>query len=163
MLALHLERHGFDRVRAAAAIDAEPAWDRSFRRTRNFFRGYRSKHTGHVLYNFGSLDGGVGGIWNLNQAWFVAGGMKYVRAVPEIYNHAMAEQWATLSRLSVQRFGRPVPFAGLMTQHRSRCGHCGFTSKEAQAALMSALARHPRTRVRTLSSARNIRWAHAID
>src|SRR5207248_182907 len=77
-------------VTAAAADDVEPAWDRSFHRTRDFFRGYRDAEFGHALYNFGSLDGGVGSIWNAKQIFFVASGMKYVAAIPEIYNHAMA-------------------------------------------------------------------------
>jgi hypothetical protein len=161
-LGLYLKRHGFTRVTAAAAIDAEPAWDRGFRRTRDFFRGFHAMHTGDLLYNFGSLDGGVGSIWDLHQAWYVSGGMRYARAVPEIYNAEMAEQWATLSRLSVKRYGKPVQFAGLMTQYKSRCNRCGFKAKEARKVLLRALARHPLTRVRTLASLTNIRWAHAM-
>ena len=43
-LAKNLRRHPFvgNRVKSAAAIDAEPAWDRSFHRTRDFFKGFRS-------------------------------------------------------------------------------------------------------------------------
>jgi hypothetical protein len=33
----------------------------------DFFRGYRDAHTGHAVYNYGSLDGGVGGIWSARQ------------------------------------------------------------------------------------------------
>ena len=36
-------------VTSAAADDVEPAWDRSFHRTRDFFRGYREAEFGHVL------------------------------------------------------------------------------------------------------------------
>jgi hypothetical protein len=51
-----LARHRLsDHVTSAAADDVEPAWDRTFHRTRDFFRGYKDAHTGHVLYNFGSL------------------------------------------------------------------------------------------------------------
>jgi hypothetical protein len=151
----YLERHGFDdHVTAAAADDVEPAWDRTFHRTRDFFRGYRAAHTGYLLYNYGSLDGGAGAIWTVRQVYFVAGGMRYARAVPEIYNHAMAQQWANLSRISVHRFGRPIQFAGLMTQHWKGTG--GFTAKQAHAALVQELARHPKTRVRRLASVTNI-------
>jgi len=151
----YLKRHGFDdHVTAAAADDAEPAWDRTFHRTRDFFRGYHSAHTGFLLYNYGSLDGGAGTIWSVRQALYVAGGMRYARAVPEIYNHTMARQWAHLSRLAVERLGRPIPFAGLMTQHWKGTG--GFTAKQAHAALVRELARHPRTRVRRLAALTNI-------
>jgi hypothetical protein len=148
----HLSEH----VRAAAADDAEPAWDPTFHRTREFFRGYASARTGYLLYNYGSLDGGVGTIWSLRQAFYVSGGMKYARALPEIYYPSMARQWAELSRLAVRRYGRPVPFAGLMTQHWSGCRRCGFRPHEARRALIKELARHPRTRVDTSVAVTNI-------
>jgi hypothetical protein len=69
----HLGAH----VSAAAADDVEPAWDRPFHRTRDFFRGYRDARIGHPLYNYGSLDGGVGAIWNARQFFFVTSGMRY--------------------------------------------------------------------------------------
>jgi hypothetical protein len=64
-----------DKVASAAAIDAEPAWNPSFIRTRDFFRGYRAYGPGHRLYNYGSLDGGVGALWNARQIFYVSGGM----------------------------------------------------------------------------------------
>src|SRR5207247_10744865 len=86
----YLRRHNFDHVTAAAGDDVEPAWDRSFRRTHGFFRGFGSVHSGSLLYNYGSLDGGVGHIWNLRHAYYVARGMHAARPVAETYNHAMA-------------------------------------------------------------------------
>jgi hypothetical protein len=62
---------------------------------------------GYLLYNYGSLDGGPGGDWNVRQAYYVAAGKRYAWAVTEIHNHAMAKQWAYLSRLSVEHFGKP--------------------------------------------------------
>ena len=118
----HLLRiHGLHRhVVSAAADDVEPAWDRSFWRTRDFYRGYASARVGHILYNYGSLDGGVThGIWNVHQAFFVASGMRYSRAIPEIYNAAMARQWAELARAARHRYHRPLKFAGVMTTHTS--------------------------------------------
>jgi hypothetical protein len=116
-----LETHGLSaHVTSAAADDVEPAWDRSFHRTRDFFRGYRDLKTGHVLYNFGSLDGGVGSIWNARQMFFVASGMKYVAAIPQIYNDAMAHQWAELAKLAKHRYKRPLKIAGIMTQRTAR-------------------------------------------
>jgi hypothetical protein len=129
-----------DRVRAAAADDAEPAWDPSFHRTRDFFRGYRSAGVRRTLYNFGSLDGGVGHIWKARQAFYVAGGMRYSRAIPEIYSPAMAREWAELAHLAQERFHRPVRFAGVMTQQSPGCG-CSLQPHEARSALVRELAR----------------------
>jgi hypothetical protein len=109
-------------VTSAAADDVEPAWDRTFHKTRDFFKGYRAYEPGHLLYNFGSLDGGVGSIWNTRQSFFVTGGMRYVRAIPEIYNHAMARQWAYLAHIARKTYKRKVRFAGVMTQHKAGTG-----------------------------------------
>jgi hypothetical protein len=125
-------------VTSAAADDVEPSWDRSFHRTRDFFRGYRSAGTGHVLYNFGSLDGGVGSVWNAKQIFYVASGMKYVAAIPEIYNHAMADQWAELAHIAKHRYHRPLKFAGVMTQHTS--GNHAMKPRDAHKVLVRALA-----------------------
>jgi hypothetical protein len=137
MLAIrHLDR----RVTSAAADDAEPAWDRAFHQTRDFFRGYRAAGFARTLYNFGSLDGGVGHIWNARQAFYVAGGMRYSRALPEIYSPAMAREWAELAQLAQEQFHRPVRFAGVVTQHSPGCD-CGFRPHEAHSTLVRELAR----------------------
>jgi hypothetical protein len=125
-------------VTSAAADDVEPAWDRSFHRTRDFFRGYRDAEFGHVLYNFGSLDGGVGSVWSAKQIFYVASGMKYVAAIPEIYNRAMAEQWAELAHIAKHRYHRPLKFAGVMTQHTSR--NHATKPRDAHKMLVRALA-----------------------
>ena len=125
-------------VTSAAADDVEPAWDRSFHRTRDFFRGYRHAGAGHVLYNFGSLDGGVGSIWNAKQIFYVASGMKYVAAIPEIYNSAMAKQWAELAHIAKHRYHRPLKFAGVMTQRTSR--NKATKPRDAHQMLVRALA-----------------------
>ncbi|HZC30089.1 MAG TPA: hypothetical protein VE261_01130 [Gaiellaceae bacterium] len=116
-----LYRDGLDRhVVSAAADDVEPAWDRSFHRTRDFYRGYAASRVGHLLYNYGSLDGGVEhGVWNAHQAFFVASGMRYSRAIPEIYTETMAREWAALAYVARHRYHRPVKFAGVMTTHTS--------------------------------------------
>ena len=159
-LAHYLRNHGLDdRVRAAAADDVEPAWDRDFQRTHEFFGGFRSARTGYLLYNYGSLDGGVGHIWTLRQAFYVAGGMRYARALPEIYYRSMALQWAELSRLAVRHYGRPIAFGGLMTQHWGGCRRCGFRPHEAKRALVRELSRHPGTRLRSFGPLTNIQTA----
>jgi hypothetical protein len=142
----YLTRHHLEaRVTSAAAVDAEPGWDRSFTRTRGFFAGFRAQRSGSLLYNYGSLDGGAGAIWSVRQALYVAGGNRDVRVVPEIYHHEMARQWARLARLGAHR-SHPLRFAGLMTQHSPGCRRCGLTPREARAALSKELGRHPKTR-----------------
>jgi hypothetical protein len=157
-LAELLRKHGLDsRVSSAAADDVEPAWDRTFHRTRDFFRGYRAASTGHLLYNYGSLDGGVGSIWNARQAFFVASGMKYARAIPEIYNHAMAQQWAELAHIAKHVYHRPVQFAGVMTTHTS--ANHGMKPRDAHTSLVRALAATVGSRVDVPPTLTNIRSA----
>jgi hypothetical protein len=129
-----LARH----VSSAAADDVEPAWDRGFHRTRDFFRGYRDAHTGHAIYNYGSLDGGVGSVWNARQVFFVTSGMRYAQAIPEIYNHAMARQWAELAHIARHRYHRPMKFAGVMTTHTAR--NRGMKPRDARRTLVRELA-----------------------
>jgi hypothetical protein len=138
-LQLMLGRKGLaDHVEAAAADDAEPAWDAAFRRTRQFFHGFRAAVHGHTLYDYGSLDGGVGAVWSARQAWYVAGGLRHTKALPEIYNSAMAQEWADLARIARGRYHRAVRFAGVMTQGTPSCD-CGLRPSEAYNALAQAL------------------------
>jgi hypothetical protein len=134
-----LRREGLnEHVEAAAADDAEPAWDRGFRKTRDFFHGFRSGTQGHTLYDYGSLDGGVGAVWSARQAWYVAGGIRHTKALPEIYNSAMAEEWAELARIARRRYHRGVQFAGVMTQGTLSC-NCGLRPHAAHRVLAHAL------------------------
>jgi hypothetical protein len=134
-----LHRKGLDaHVEAAAADDAEPAWDPGFRKTRQFFHGFRAAVRGHTLFDYGSLDGGVGAIWSPRQAWYVAGGLRHTKALPEIYNTAMAQQWAELARIARGRYHRAVRFAGVMTQGTSGC-NCGLRPPAAHRVLAEAL------------------------
>ncbi len=131
----HFDAH----VTAAAADDVEPAWDPSFRRTRDFYRGYADSRVGHALYNYGSLDGGiVSGVWNAHQAFYVTGGMRYARPIPEIYNRAMAREWAALAQVARHRYHRPLKFAGVMTE-RTPSNH-GVKPRDAHRMLMRELA-----------------------
>ena len=43
-------------------------------------------------------------------------GYRNTKALPEIYNSAMAQQWAELARIARGRYHRAVHFAGVMTQ-----------------------------------------------
>ena len=126
-------------VTSAAADDVEPAWDPSFWRTRDFYRGYADSRVGHALYNYGSLDGGiVSGIWNAHQAFYVTGGMRYAHAIPEIYNRTMAREWAALAQVAQHRYHRSVKFAGVMTE-RTASNH-GVKPRDAQRMLVRELA-----------------------
>jgi hypothetical protein len=125
-------------VEAAAADDAEPAWDPQFRQTKQFFHGFRAAVHGHTLYDYGSLDGGIGAIWSARQAWYVAGGLRNTEALPEIYNSAMAREWAELARIAHRRYHADVRFAGVMTQGTLSCA-CGLRPHAAHRVLVHAL------------------------
>jgi hypothetical protein len=134
-----LSHEGLDEhVSSAAADDAEPAWDPGFHKTRGFFHGFRAATRGHTLYDYGSLDGGVGAVWSARQAWYVAGGIRHTKALPEIYNSAMAQQWAELARIASTKYHRGVEFAGVMTQGTASC-KCGFRPHAAHRELAHAL------------------------
>ena len=138
-LGVMLGRKGLaDHVEPAAADDAEPAWDPAFRQTKQFFHGFRAAVHGHTLYDYGSLDGGVGTVWSARQMWFVAGGLRHTKALPEIYNSAMAREWADLARIARGRYHRAVRFAGVMTQGTPSCD-CGLRPPAAHDALEHAL------------------------
>jgi hypothetical protein len=127
------------RVTAAAADDVEPAWDLSFWRTRDFYRGYADSRVGHALYNYGSLDGGiVSGVWNAHQAFYVTGGMRYAHAIPEIYNRTMAREWAALAQVAQHRYHRSVKFAGVMTERTA--SNYGVKPRDAHRMLVRELA-----------------------
>jgi hypothetical protein len=135
-----LRRYGLSaHVASAAADDAEPAWDRNFHKTKQFSHGFRAAVHGHTLFDYGSLDGGVGAIWSARQMWYVAGGLRHTKALPEIYYPAQARQWAELARIAHKRYHRDVRFAGVMTQGEGSC-NCGYGPHAAHRMLARALA-----------------------
>ena len=125
-------------VEAAAADDAEPAWDPAFRKTRQFFHGFRAAVHGHTLFDYGSLDGGVGAVWSARQAWYVAGGLRNTKALPEIYNSAMAQQWAELARIAHGRYAPRRPLRGRHDAGHASC-NCGLRPTAAHRVLAQAL------------------------
>jgi hypothetical protein len=64
--------------------------------------------------------------------------MRYARAIPEIYNHAMARQWAELAHIARHRYHRPVQFAGVLTTRTSQ--NHGMKPRDAHRTLRRALA-----------------------
>jgi hypothetical protein len=142
VLGRNLRRHGFSaHVKSAAADDLEPAWDRSFRQTQLFIHGYRNFAGGRTLYDYGSLDGGVGAIWSAKQMMDVTGGAGTTRVLPEIYYPALAREWAQLAQIAHKWFHRRVHFAGVMTQATPGCDSCGYRPLEAHRALVHALSK----------------------
>ena len=135
-----LRRHGLSgHVISAAADDAEPAWDRHFHKTRLFIQGFRRSSHRHTLYDYGSLDGGVGAIWSARQMLYVTGAKRHTAALPEIYYASQAQEWAELAYIAHRWFHRRVRFAGVMTQGSPSCG-CGYRPHAAHRALVHALA-----------------------
>jgi hypothetical protein len=150
-----LHRHGFTRhVRSAAADDAEPAWDRGFRKTRLFIHGFRKWAHGRTLYDYGSFDGGVGSIWSARQMMYVTGGKGHTAVIPEIYYSSQAREWAEFAHIAHRWFHRRVHFAGVMTQ--GPCGHCGLHPLAAHRALVRALASWDTGRTRVPHRGTNI-------
>lgn len=139
-LARRLDRNRLGQhVRSAAADDAEPAWDRGFRQTRLFIDGFRRYADGRTLFDYGSLDGGVGSIWSARQMLYVVGANRSTAVLPEIYYPSLAREWAELAQVAHTWFHRRVRFAGVMTQ--GPCRRCGLRPLAAHRALVHALAR----------------------
>jgi hypothetical protein len=63
--------------------------------------------------------------------------MRYAKAIPEIYNNAMARQWAELAHIARRRYHRPMRFAGVMTTHTSR--NRGMKPRDARRTLVHEL------------------------
>ena len=139
-----LHRHKLNaHVKSAAADDAEPAWDRGFRQTHRFIHGFRTFALRRTLYDYGSLDGGVGSIWSARQMVYVTGGAGRTAVLPEIYYPSLAREWAEFAHIAHRRFHRRVHFAGVMTQVLPGCrpSRCGLRPQAAHRALVHALAR----------------------
>jgi hypothetical protein len=83
--------------------------------------------------------GGAGVVWTARQMWYVAGGLRHIEALPEIYSSEMAQEWAELARIAHSRFHRGVSFAGVMTQGTASCD-CGLRPEYAHRVLADALA-----------------------
>jgi hypothetical protein len=64
--------------------------------------------------------------------------MRYAQAIPEIYNDAMAREWAELAHIARHRYHRPMRFAGVMTTHTSR--NRGMKPRDARQTLVRELA-----------------------
>jgi hypothetical protein len=154
-----LHRNGLaSHVDSAAADDAEPAWDRSFRQTHRFIAGFRRWAHGRTLYDYGSLDGGVGSIWSARQFLYVVGGNRHTAVLPEIYYRSTAREWAQLAYVAHHWFHKRVHFAGVMTQGTPSCGSCGFRPQAAHRALIQELSKVDAGATHVPRGGTNIGW-----
>lgn len=135
------------KVRATAAIDAEPAWDPPFRATNRFVAAfdYTARHSGWklppLLWDFGSLEPGY---WSPNQEWIVAaGGGGVNHAIPEIYYPGMAREWSDLSAYALKNHGHRIRFGGVTSQWAPGTSACGYSPARGVGQLLAALKVHP--------------------
>ena len=128
-----------------------------FRQTRRFIHGYRQFAHGHTLYDYGSLDGGVGAIWSARQMMYVAGGkVRHTKALPEIY---YPRDGAAVGQLAYDR--APVVPPARPLRGRDDPGHgelrLRLPPRAAHRALVRALA-HVDTGRRTCRTAARTSW-----
>lgn len=115
-------------VHAVGATDIEPAWNTATN-SRAWVDGYTASAK-YDYYNFGSLDGCATRStpkttcyngWTRTDALYVNFGPLPAFPLPEIYrtNGTNAEQWALLSVYSVEYYGVPMDFVGVLTQWKA--------------------------------------------
>lgn len=144
-------KSGFgSKVRATAAIDAEPAWDPAWTATNKFVAAFdvTSNHSGWklppLLWDFGSLETGY---WTPAQEWTIAAGKSGVNhPLPEIYYPGMAREWSDLSYWAVLNHGAPVRFGGVTSQWAAGASQCGYAPVKSANQLIAALAIHTSTK-----------------
>ena len=108
-------------VRITGANDIETGWAGPSD-SKAWVKGYASEAL-LPYYNYGAAGGcppygTCNGGWSVDDVWFVAWGMGKGLMVPEIYANsgANAEQWYQLSLYGALEHGKPIRFAGVMTQ-----------------------------------------------
>jgi hypothetical protein len=132
------------KVRATAAIDAEPAWDPAYTATSHFVSGFDQPalHSGWKLaprlWDFGSAETGY---WTQEQLRIVAaGGSGINHVMPEIYYPGMAREWSDLSLYSVGAGHGRVSFGGVTSQWAAHQPKCGYRPVKSRNQLLIALA-----------------------
>lgn len=145
------------------ANDIEPGFG-AYPNAQAWANGYSSV-SAPVYDDYGSADGcpGSGGGnqacgdgWDTQDVWYVAGGAKLARALPEIYTTTSSggvtqgQQWQQISLWGVDDHGTKLPFAGSMTQHAA-CAQNGCsaqldnTAQQGYTELRNALATNSAT------------------
>jgi hypothetical protein len=158
-----------DRVNVDGASDIELAWSGPGR-ARRWVNAYSSLAE-HPYFDYGDAAscppfGNCLGRWRQEDVWYVAFGARDAIPLPEIYapNGANAWEWQRLSLFSVQRHGRPIVFAGAMSQReacRQSADPCrGMNNTPRQAWEILARALHSDRRTTELPRwSTDIRWA----
>lgn len=118
-------------VTIAGADDIEPGFRAGPRRTRAWLRAYLRSTRAPFVFN-GSADGcstrtpgaRCNHGWNAHALATLAGGAAPSRivAIPQIYNHDMARQWAQISRTAKLDRRRALRILGPLTE-QAACGH----------------------------------------
>ncbi len=145
------------KVRASAAIDAEPAWDPAFSATNQFVSGFdqTALHSGWKLaprlWDFGSAETGF---WTPAQLWTVAaGGSGINHVMPEIYYPGMAREWSDLSLWAVGAGHGRVSFGGVTSQWAAHQPTCGYAPLKSRNQVLIALRLQQSTAQPTIGQA----------
>lgn len=168
------DSHIFQQVQAYGASDIELGWNTPAM-SRAWVDGYQAAAS-YPYIHFGDaagcpykdrpyLDCGTSSFpqWTSNDVWYVAYGATPALPMPLIYltNGIHAEQWAFLSRYSVQSYGFPITFSGVFTQSQAcaqwGCNGTDNTPEEAYQQLSLALREDSATS-QNLQWKTDIRW-----
>jgi hypothetical protein len=103
------------------AIDAEPAWDAEYTKTRDWVNGYNAR-TAKTLYDYGSAETGY---WTNYQLWYISWGNVDALPIPEIYYPGMVTEWYNESVYAYNNQGGQIGFIGTMTEYEDVCGGIG--------------------------------------
>ena len=121
---------GFAGITIAGAIDIEPSFAAGPRETFAWVNGFLAATSASLIFN-GSADGcsttavksrcahgwTAAALASLAGAW-----TSRITALPQIYNPAMASQWALISMTGVRYGGRPLRFWGPLTENAACIG-----------------------------------------
>jgi hypothetical protein len=137
---------------AAGAIDAEPGWGAPSYALA-WADGFMTSN--QVYYDFGSADGCppygscLNG-WTQATRYQMAWGNRTAIAVPQIYNNAMAQQWASISAWgNAHTSSGPILWAAALSQHQAcidhgdPCSGTNYTAQQAWQQLTSASGTAP--------------------
>jgi len=161
----------FHQVQAYGASDIEvswntPGWSRAWVDSYDQINQYPLIHFGDAAgcpYSEGSTSTSCGAGWLMEDVWYVSWGAPASLPLPLIYrtDGIQAEQWAHLSRYSVNQHGARIEFTGVFTQYQAcqqgTCDGTDNTPYEAYQQLTSALYDSPVTAME-LNWMTDIRW-----
>jgi hypothetical protein len=140
----------YPQVLMYGANDIEPSWS-SASAAIAWVKGFASV-PGYHYFDFGSADGCptdssnntilCNNGWNQYDVWYVSWGAQPALATPEIYNQAMADQWAMLSLYGAQHQGGRIVIWGPWDESDLASD---FTATQAWDALWLAVHSHRAT------------------